>query len=237
MDRVKTGIDGMDELLQGGIPQGSSVLVTGGAGTGKTIYTMQYIYNGAQMFKEPGIFVAIETNLKNIMWNMQSFNWDIRKMQEDNLMRTYRMDLGHTKRVETVEEKIDEELGIISEMVNEINAKRLVIDSITAFGIWFERQAVIRSLLYQFTNKLKNLDCTTLLTTETKGGRDDFSAFGVEEFVVDGVIAMYFTPPHRSVFVKKMRGTDHSKTVHPFDITSNGIRVKSKDQVLWDSIR
>src|SRR3989338_3777426 len=108
MDRVKTGIDGMDELLQGGIPQWSSVLVTGGAGTGKTIYTMQYIYNGAQMFKEPGIFVAIETNLKNIMWNMQSFNWDIRKMQEDNLMRPYRMDLGHTKRVETVEEKIDE---------------------------------------------------------------------------------------------------------------------------------
>jgi KaiC/GvpD/RAD55 family RecA-like ATPase len=74
------------------------------------------------------------------------------------------------------------------------------------------------------------------LTTETRGGKKDFSAFGVEEFIVDGVIMLYFTPPHRSIFVKKMRGTDHSKSIHPFEIKDRGIVVKPKDNVLWESI-
>lgn len=237
MNRVKTGVEGLDELIEGGIPEGSSVLVAGGSGTGKTILATQYIYNGGKIYGEPGIYVSIETNLKNIIWNMQNFNWDIRELQENNLMKTYRLNLGQTKKRESVEDRIDEELNVISQMVKELGAKRLVIDSVSAFGVWFENTGLIRNLLFQFVDRLKNLDCTTLLTTETTGARRQFSAFGVEEFIVDGVIALYFTPPHRSVFVRKMRGTDHSKTIHPFNITEKGVVINATDRVLWESIK
>jgi len=237
MDRVKTGIEGLDQLIQGGIPEGSSVLLAGGSGTGKTIFATQYIYNGGKLYGEPGIYVSIETNLKNIIWNMQSFNWDVRELQEKNLMKTYRLNLGQTKKRESVEDRIDEELNVISQMVKELGAKRLVIDSVSAFGVWFENAGLVRSMLFQFVDRLKNLDCTTLLTTETTGEKMKFSAFGVEEFIADSVIALYFTPPHRSIFVKKMRGTDHSKTIHPFEINENGLTINATDRVLWESIK
>ncbi|MFH1587609.1 MAG: ATPase domain-containing protein, partial [Candidatus Diapherotrites archaeon] len=90
---------------------------------------------------------------------------------------------------------------------------------------------------YSFTDGLKEIGCTTILIAETRGGKTDFSAFGVEEFVADAVIALYFTPPHRSIFVRKMRGTDHSKTIHPFDITAEGVTIHPKDEIMWEAIK
>ena len=237
MERVKTGINGLDELVEGGVPKGSSFLVAGGTGTGKTIFAMQYLYRGALDYKEPGLLVTLETNLKNIVWNMESFRWDIRSLQERNMMRIYRLNLSNIDDTKEMRKKIDDELKVISKLVEEIGAKRLAIDSITALGIWVPEQARIRSMLYQFTDKLKDLDCTTALTTETSGNKTEYSSLGVEEFVVDGVIGLYFSSPNRSIFVKKMRGTNQSKYVHPFEITGNGILVNPKDRVMWDSIK
>ncbi len=234
MERVKTGIKGLDALLTGGIPQGSSVLISGGAGTCKTIFSMQYIYNGAKDMQEPGLFVTVESNAKNIMWNMESFNWDIRKLQDNKLMNIYRLKLNSD---EEANKQIETELGIIRDQVKDINAQRLVIDSTTALGVLMSRPEAIRNTLFKFVDALKDLNCTTILTTETEILKTKFSAFGVEEFVVDGVIALYFTPPHRSIFIRKMRGTAHDKNVHPFDITKEGIVVKSKEQVLWEAIK
>jgi len=92
-------------------------------------------------------------------------------------------------------------------------------------------------MLYTFADTLKELECTTMLIAETKGGKLDFSAFGVEEFLVDGVVSLYFTPPNRSIFIRKMRGTNHSKSVHAFDINEDGVVVKPRDEILWDAIR
>ena len=234
MDRLKTLIPGLDGLIQGGIPEGSAVLISGGAGTCKTIFTLQYLYEGAVQEKDPGLFVTLESNVKNITWNMQNFNWDFKKLQDDKLLSIYRLKLDANA---DIDEQIESELEIVASIVKEMGAKRLVIDSTTAFGVWIPDPGQMRSLLYKFTDGLKNIGCTTLMTAETKGGRKDFSAFGVEEFVVDGVIALYFTPPHRSIFIRKMRGTDHSKSIHPFEITSKGIKIRGKEQIMWESIQ
>ncbi len=234
LERVKTGIKGLDELLMGGIPKGSSVLISGGAGTCKTIFSMQYIYTGALEFQEPGLFVTVESNAKNIMWNMESFNWDIRTLQDKKLMNIYRLKLTPQ---ENADDQIQTELGIIKDQVEAIGAKRLVIDSTTALGVLMKDQGNIRNMIFRFVDSLKDLNCTTLLTAETEIQKTTFSAFGVEEFVVDGVIALYFTPPHRSIFIRKMRGTAHDKNVHPFEITGKGIEVKAKEQVLWEAIK
>ena len=236
LERIKSGIPGLDEILEGGFPKSSSVLISGGSGTGKTIMCMQYIYNGAKDYNEPGVYVTLESNLKNITWNMESFNWDIKKFQDENLIKIYRLKLDHSVTDNSMHNKMAQELDHISALVKEIGAKRLVVDSTTALGVWIGGGS-LRLMLYEFTDALMDLGCTTLLTTETNDERNNFSAFGVEEFVADGIIALYFTPPNRSIFIRKMRGTDHSKSIHPFTINEKGIIVKSKEQILWESIK
>lgn len=235
MQRVQTGIEGLDKLSGGGLPKGASILVSGAAGTGKTILAMQFLYNGALKYNEAGLYVTFETNPKTISWDMESFGWDIKKLQDKGLFKIYKLNITAT-RPEQIKQQIESELRIISRMAKEINAKRLVVDSTTAFGARLINTAELRGFLYNFCDSLKELDCTTLLTAETRGGKTDFSAFGVEEFVVDGIIALYFTPPNRSIFVRKMRGTNHSKKVHPFEISDKGIVVKDKDEVLWEGV-
>ncbi len=240
MDRIKTGIPGLDDLVQGGIPVGSAVLLSGGAGTGKTIFATQFIYEGARQFKEPGLLVSLEENVKNISWNMENFNWDIKSLQDKSLLKIYRLNLESLRFSKTVDEQVEfinQELETISDMVKELDAKRLVVDSTTALGVWIKEEKSMRGILYRFTNALKDFGCTTLLTAETSGMKTSFSAFGVEEFVADSVIALYFSPPNRSVFVRKMRGTNHSKKVHPFEINEKAILIRSKDEILWDSLK
>lgn len=237
MERVQTGIKGLDEMIQGGIPKGSSVLLTGGSGTGKTIFALQYIYEGAKTYKEPGIFITLEGNVKNITWNMESFNWDIKSLQEKNLVKIYRLNLDPSRFEDSFDELIDKELEVIAKMAKDMGAVRLAVDSTTAFGLYISEEGLMRSLLFKFTNSLKDLNCTSLLIAETSGEKNKLSAFGVEEFVTDGVIALFFMPPHRSMFVRKMRGTNHSKSVHPFEITDRAISVNYKDELLWEVIR
>ncbi|MFA5357730.1 MAG: ATPase domain-containing protein [archaeon] len=236
MERVKTGIPGLDQLIQGGIPKGSNVLISGGTGTGKTIFTTQYLYNGASQFGEPGLFVTLEGSVRDISWNMESFQWDIKKLQDEGLFNIYRLNLGYIKDKALTENRIDEQLREIEKRVEEIKAKRLVVDSTTVFGAYVDH-SILRTTLFQFCDRLKAFGCTTLLTSETKPEKTVFSAYGVEEFVADGVIAIYFTPPNRSIFVRKMRGSDHSKNIHPANITPEGFTINAKDNVLWDAVK
>jgi len=232
MDRVPTGISGFDELIQGGIPKGATVLVSGGAGSGKTILATTFIYEGARKYGEPGLLVTVEDNLKNIVWNMENFGWDIKSLEQKNLMKIYRMHIDPRK---PIEPQIDKELDIITSMVKDIGAVRLTVDSTTAFGAWISDSGKLRNLLFRFSDYLKDLNCTTMLTAETNGR--DFSAFGVEEFVVDGIFMMYFIPPNRSIFIRKLRGTKHSQSVHPCQITTSGVEVNPKDEIMWASIK
>ena len=236
MERVKTGIPGLDELLSGGIPKGSNVLVAGGPGTGKTILATQYLYNGGLQYGEPGLFVTLEGNVRDIAWNMESFQWDIKALQDQGMFNIYRLSMEFMKDRARLEEKLTEQLDEIAKEVESINAKRLVIDSTTVFGAYMET-SMLRTTLFKLTDRLKTFGCTTLLTSETQSNKNVYSAFGVEEFVVDGVLALYFSPPNRSLFVRKMRGTTHDKNPHPLEITPKGIVVNPRDNIIWDAIK
>ncbi len=233
MERTKTGIPGLNELLNGGFIEGSAILLSGGTGTGKTIFGTQFIYRGAQEYNEPGIYITLEEGTTNIWWNMKSFHWNIAGLQKKDMVKIYRIGMFKPKEIA---EQFEKEIAKIKKMVNELNAKRLVIDSTTAFGMFMESDAQIRHNLFKLINETKKLDCTTILISETMGKRDQFSRFGVEEFIVDGVVMLYFKPPVRALLVRKMRGIDHDKKVHPFNITGNGIEVNASEQVLWESL-
>lgn len=224
----------MDDLCEGGYLEGSSILVSGGTGCGKTIFALQYLYNGAKQQGDPSLFITLEEGPTNLWWNMQRFRWDIADLERQNLLKIYKMGLGGPKDFEA---RFEQELERITDVVTEMGVKRLAIDSLTALSLWLATPGEIRAKTFEITEALKKLKCTTLLTCETAGGKKDFSRYGVEEFVVDGVIALYFMPPNRGLFIRKMRGTDHSKAVHPLEIGTGGMSTNPQEEILWEAIK
>ncbi|MEK6954183.1 MAG: ATPase domain-containing protein [Candidatus Micrarchaeota archaeon] len=232
MNRVKSGIPGLDELIEGGFPESSSILISGGPGAGKSILCMQYLYNGAKLYGEKGAYITLEEGPHNMWWNMQRFKWDLLSLEKEDMLKIYKFEpsLG-------MKDDIEGQTRRIIEKAKEMKVKRLVIDSITAFSLWLDDSSKIRYAMYSLIEELRKMDVTTLLTCETSGKKDDLSRFGVEEFLCDGVVLMYFFPPHRSIFVRKMRGTDNDKSVRPFTISEKGIEVDSRAEILWESLR
>ncbi len=232
MNRVKTGIPGLDDLIEGGFPEGASVLVSGGPGTGKSIFCLEYLYAGAKQYNEPGMYATLEEGPHNLWWNMQRFKWDLIPLERANLLKILKFDPDPEAK-----NRLDLQIKRIVDKAKEQQAKRLVIDSITAFSFWADDTAKIRSAMYYLIEELRKIDCTTLLTCETTGGKSTLSRFGVEEFLADGVIQMFFMPPNRGLFVRKMRGTNHSPSVHPVTITDRGLEVNAREEILWESIK
>lgn len=249
MRRVPTGIPGLDNLIQGGFPTGSTVLVSGGAGTGKTIFALQYVYSGAALYNEPGVFITFEESPKNILWNLQNFGWDYAHLNKERLMKIYRVSVESPEKfADNWEEQVENIITIVKEM----GAQRAVLDSVTALGtllaervtdkkgteLWVGNAVAVRTMIKELSDRLKELDVTSVFTSGTKeSSKTEFSTFGVEEFLVDGVLRLYFIPPRRAVFVRKMRGTHHSHRIHPMTITEKGLEINANDEILWEALR
>lgn len=232
MNRLPTGIPGFDELIEGGFPEGSSILLSGGAGCGKSIFALQYLYYGAKELREPSVYITLEEGPHNLWWNMQRFKWDLLPLEKEDLLKIYKFEPSTDAKISAAEQ-----IRKIVEKAHDLKAKRMVIDSITAFSYWFSDQGTTRLALYTLIEELRKLQCTTILTSEVSGKKDEYSRFGVEEFLCDGLVMLYFFPPNRSVFVRKMRGTKHNQSVHPMEITNDGIKVNAGEEILWEAIK
>ncbi|VVB66862.1 Circadian clock protein kinase KaiC [Candidatus Norongarragalina meridionalis] len=231
MNRVPSGIPGLDELIEGGFPESSSILVSGGAGTGKSIMCMQYLYDGAKNHQQPGVYVTLEEGPHNLWWNTQRFKWDLLPLEQQNMLRIYKFEP-----TAEMKDNLEEQTRKIVDKAKAVNAKRMVIDSVTAFSFWIEEPAKLRYAMYLLIEELRKINCTTLLTCETIGGKNDLSRFGVEEFLVDGILQVHFTPHNRAIWVRKMRGTKHDTRVHPLNITDMGMTVDPKQEIMWEAI-
>ena len=207
-------------------------MVSGSAGTGKSIFCLEYLYNGAKDYGETGVYITMEEGPHNLWWNMQRFKWDLLPLERENKLKIFKFEPSLD-----MAQDIEGQTKRIVEKAVELKAKRLVIDSITAFSFWIENVAKIRYAIYVLIEELRKINCTTILTSETLGGKNEVSRFGVEEFLVDGVIQLYFSPPHRLMFIRKMRGTNHSKTIHPMEITEKGLQINPREEVLWEALK
>ncbi len=202
--RVHTGIDGLDDLIEGGIPRGSLVLLAGNPGTGKTVFGIQFLCKGADDCGENGIYVSFAESEETIMYNMSKlFGRDLRNEVSGKVEI-----LDFT----TVTEKgLGTLLEIILEKVTELKAKRLVIDSFSAMAQAFKEPMEARSILHNILGKLvRNLGCTTILIVEVPIGIEKIG-ISVEEFVADGVIILrkgnYDGRLFREIEIEKLRGT------------------------------
>jgi KaiC/GvpD/RAD55 family RecA-like ATPase len=211
---VKTGIAGLDEMLHGGIPEKSVVLLSGGPGGGKTILCSQFINYGVEN-GEPGVYITMEEEPRNLIANMKAFGWDLGQ-QGVELSRITLYNFDSVK--ETVQS-----------LVEKTGAKRLVIDPITHFGLFFDRSIEIRRNLIDLISLVKKIGVTTIMTAEIPVGKTSISTYQVEEFVTDGVIILRDLEKEgsrmRAMEILKMRGSAHEKSLCPFEITNKGIVV------------
>lgn len=227
--RTKIGIPGMDELLQGGIPVGNISLVSGACGTGKSTFGMQFIYNGAKQYNEPGIYLTLEEEPERIMEVMGAYGWDIEEQVKKKKISFIHPEIY----------KFEELKRSISDEIDRLNAKRLVFDSFTLLSSYMKSEYDSRRALTQLDREIKKFGCTSLALSDVKEGTNTYSITGYEEFIVDGVIVLRLTSSTpgavgsyvRSVFIRKMRGTSHSIDAVPFKFEDKGIHVYPHEKI------
>jgi KaiC/GvpD/RAD55 family RecA-like ATPase len=238
MNKVTSGISGLDEMLGGGYPQGKIMIVFGGPGTGKTIMSTQYLVKSMEN-GDPAVFVTLEEPINNIIDNVKTFGWDLQGYQEKGLLKTVDLYMvPHSDRfIEPVnrsrgESKLSVETEIIS-AVEEVNAKHLVLDPFTSILIHEPRAGRKRHLISQIFGTIRSLNITTLITSEGVPREGDFY---MEEFLADGVILLSKNIKDykltKTLRLDKMRGMDFDDQPRRYAVTQRGFQVFHAEPVL-----
>ncbi|MCX6803826.1 MAG: hypothetical protein NTY48_04630 [Candidatus Diapherotrites archaeon] len=223
LERVKTGIPGLDSIISGGIPRDNLVVISGDPGSGKTILCMEFIYEGVTKFNEPGVFVSLEESKEEIIKIADLFGWDFETLIKEKKIEIVTIDLYD----------FDQLKDIIEDTISRVKAKRIVIDPGVIFRLYFSKELEARKKILELGRMLKESGCTSIITNESSSNTNDL--FGLEEYVADGVIIMFHKRIkekfERSIAVIKMRGTKISEKTHPLVITKSGLDVLSKQEM------
>ncbi len=220
---TKTGIDGLDEILNGGIVKDSTTLISGNPGAGKSILCLQYIYNGVEMFGEKGIYLSFEENEEDLRQAAESIGFDKWSEYVDNGdIKVY------DKQVLLRENDFSSSLEILLEDLEDDDYDRLVLDSLAMFQLFFEDEKEKRMYLLKLTDILRANGLTTLMTNE-QGAVFPDTNIGLENYLTDGNIYLIQTPTDSGVsryaWVAKMRKQDIETDIYPMEIDQGGIKV------------
>ncbi len=226
IEKVKTGIAGLDEMTGGGFVRGTANLVEGAPGTGKTTLGMQFIYNGIVKDNEPGLIITFEEFPQQYYHDAAAFGWDFVGLEKKGLLKVI-MTSPEVSRLDV--ESID---GMIEKSVQQMGARRVVVDSITHFTRLTQDPVELRSIEFGFINALKRQGLTSVLTRESPvllGEAVEDASIG---FVVDSYLILRYveidSAIRKALLVLKMRGSDHAKDIRQYDISEKGIEVQSK---------
>ncbi|MBU0629253.1 MAG: hypothetical protein KKC75_08765 [Nanoarchaeota archaeon] len=225
--RISTGIPALDSLLSGGFKKNSVNLVAGGAGTGKTIFAMQFIIDGIKK-GEPGIYITFEEKKEKACEDMLEFGWDLKKYEEQGKFTYLEYNPEQVKKILT------EGGGIVESIIEKTKAKRIVIDSVTSFSLLYEDELTKKEASLALFELIDKWDCTGVLTSQDES-KDDNTITSAMEFEVDGIILLYHVKKkgirERALEILKMRGTKIPEKTISMEITSSGIKVDPKKVV------
>jgi len=239
--RITTGVPGLDELLQGGFPKGSIILVSGMPGTGKTLFGMHFIYEGAKN-DQRSLYVTLDERIEKLILEAETIGIKLRNFIDAGKIEFLYLDV----------EKEEDFIETITKKVREGNFERMVIDSISALcetpiflreleeshkfaklldtmiPVPLDAPLVTRMHITTIINELRGLNCTSILISELIDESKGLSRDTITEFLVDGVIILTLdeTMDIRKMKIRKMRGTKHTLTPQSIEITSQGLRIK-----------
>jgi len=229
----KTGIEELDVQMGGGIPVGSTVLMVGSSGSGKTTLCMQFLINGAKQ-GERGVFFTITEPLFKLTKNMEGFDFYDKKLIESGMVNLIDLRII-SERLGLDTEKYSVEdaaalLDVLKDIADELNVKRLIIDSITALCYRLQTKEMIRDFIFKLGSSLAAMKCTTFLTSEVPPRVFQYSQYGIEEFIADGIIFLGDVERKgdliRTFQTIKMRGTSHSRAKFAMSISAkNGVEL------------
>lgn len=219
--KLPTGISGFDLIAADGLPKARTTLLTGTAGSAKTLFAVQFLAEGINV-GEPGVFVTFEESPVDIRSNMLSLNWDIPQWEKDG--KWCFVD-GSPQPEETVQAgtyDLGALMARIEYAVRKVKAKRVSLDSLGAIFTQFSDVAIVRRELFRIASALKRLGVTSVMTAERNEEYGAISRYGVEEFVADNVVILRNVleeeKRRRTIEILKFRGTDHQKGEYPFTV-------------------
>jgi circadian clock protein KaiC len=224
--KLETGISSLDIIAKGGLPKNRTTLISGTAGSGKTVFAVQFLAAGIER-GEPGVFVTFEESAANIRENMHSFGWDMAKWEAEGKL-TF-VDASPDPDIDTVESggfDLGALVARIQNAVKKVKATRVSVDSLGAVFSQFSDQSMVRGELFRIASALKAMGVTAVLTAERTDDHGPIARFGVEEFIADNVMilrnALEDETRRRTIEILKFRGCDHQKGEYPFTIVPKG---------------
>ena len=239
VDRVPTGVEGLDIMTGGGFPRGTVNLITGPTGCGKTLFGLNFLVHGATELDEPGIYLTLEEKRESLLRAAESFGLSLRPLEVEGKLTI--VDMAHIREHHSVVEDTRREvasLGAIQEFLTnfliESEARRLVIDSITAAGIYTKDTQVLRQELFRLCNYLREYGLTTIMITDFRADKG-LTRFDIEQLLADSFIVFELEDMgkgmRRSLVIRKMRYTDHDVERHPYIIRKGGIQVMHEEEI------
>jgi KaiC/GvpD/RAD55 family RecA-like ATPase len=247
LDLTPTGIHGLDEMLNGGIPKGRVISVFGGPGAGKTTFALHFLHAGAALYDEPGIYVSLDESPQDILRNFSGFEWKLEELEKKEKLLL--LDASLFKKVSRVmkipkSDKTTSEkdyslvtLGsLIRGTVEKTGAKRIVVDPMSTLIFQYpdpqERRLAVMDLL---TTLRAQTDCTSLIVMDLRASTLE-REYQIEEYLTHGTIILQtISQPEtgltRVALIQKMRGTEHDTQPRPYIITKQGIQIFAKEKV------
>ena len=238
MELTKTGIKGLDELLNGGIPTGWTTILSGQPGCGKTCLSMGFLIEGIRKYDEAGIFCSFNENRKELGLTQESFGYDLTKYEELEKLKILDFSYGRVigdGQIAVKQQNLDLPAltKILKDEINEINARRLVIDPLTIISMLFDNVREVRYNFLRFFDVIRRFGVTSLAISETSVLSKGYS---VEEFLAAGIIRLYNerlgSKRQRAIEIVKMRGINHKRGIFPLSITNNGILISPEVEML-----
>jgi circadian clock protein KaiC len=227
LTKSPTGITGLDEITNGGLPTGRPTLICGDAGTGKTLMSIEFIVNGVTKYNEPGVFIAFEEKGAELATNVASLGFDLNKLMKEKKLRIDTIAIDRSEIEETGEYDLEGLFIRLGYAIDSIGAKRIVLDTIENLFSGLENEGILRAELRRLFRWLKDKGVTAIITGEKGEGK--LTRQGLEEYVSDCVIVLDHRIQNqistRRLRVLKYRGSVHGTNEYPFLIDEDGISV------------
>jgi len=225
--KVPTGINGLDEITQGGLPKGRPILVCGSAGSGKTLLAMEFLVRGALEYNEPGVFMAFEENAEELTKNVASLGFDLEDLSKKKKIVVDYVYIERSEIEETGEYDLEGLFVRLNHAIQSIGAKRVVIDTIETLFSGLPNINILRAELRRLFRWLKEQGVTAIITGEK--GEGTLTRHGLEEYVADCVIVLDHRVTQqistRRIRIVKYRGSLHGTNEYPFLIDETGFSV------------